>query len=458
MDPRSLFCMIGIAVRVATRMGLHRDGAQYTLSPFEVEQRRRLWWQIVIFDKRVAEMTGSTVTALSTSGGDAKLPLNINDGDLSVHAKDPPTPYSGPTEMIFVLTRLDLTTAAATNFFPRCQPTPTASGGPAPGKPRFQHNTFPSCPAVATNVALQNLPPDLDAYCASVENTYLKHCDAKIPLHFFTLLMTRQTLCKLRVIAFLCRSVPTETLDAATRDGLFLDAIRTVEYDNLTLGSDMLRGFVWYTWMHFPFPAYMFLVSELRHRRTGELVERAWQAICENHDRRGLIRHRKSPMHIAFGHLFVKAWDAREAAETQLGRAVTAPRLIVVLRQRIKKYGGGRAARTAGGGDDTGSSPSAAANGATTTTTAGGGDFPMPQPGAGVGVPDHPHPLGVNVGVDDSAMFAAAFDGMNPLFGSTGNNEVDFGQMDWSYLMPQLGGFGGMFAQSGGMPGSHWGP
>jgi hypothetical protein len=72
-------------------MGLHRDGAPFGLSPFEVEQRRRLWWTIVGYDRRIGEMTGSTVTALS-SGGDCRLPLNINDTDLHEFGKDAPTP------------------------------------------------------------------------------------------------------------------------------------------------------------------------------------------------------------------------------------------------------------------------------------------------------------------------------------------------------------------------------
>ncbi|KAK8080145.1 hypothetical protein PG997_007963 [Apiospora hydei] len=91
IDPRSLFCLTGIGIRLAWRMGLHRDGQQFHLSPFEVEERRRLWWTLAGFDRRIGEITGSTLTAIST-GGDCKLPLNINDADLHLHAKDSPTP------------------------------------------------------------------------------------------------------------------------------------------------------------------------------------------------------------------------------------------------------------------------------------------------------------------------------------------------------------------------------
>lgn len=106
--------MIGIAVRVATHLGLHRDGAQLGLFPFETEQRRRLWWQLIVLDQRMAEMTGSAIMALSSSGADCRLPLNVNDTDLHPHAEDFPRPHTRPTEMLLCLTRIELTIAAAT--------------------------------------------------------------------------------------------------------------------------------------------------------------------------------------------------------------------------------------------------------------------------------------------------------------------------------------------------------
>src|SRR4029434_7520018 len=97
-------------------------------------------------------------------------------------------------------------------------------------------------------------------------------------------------------------------------------------------------GFRWYTYAHFPLPAYLCLVSELRHRTTGDLCERAWAVMIENHERRGLLRrHNRNPLHIAFGRYFVKAWDAREAAELQLGRSLATPKIVLLLRNTLAK-------------------------------------------------------------------------------------------------------------------------
>jgi hypothetical protein len=401
-DPRSLFCFIGIAVRIATRLGLHRDGAQFGLPPFEVEMRRRLWWQIVILDKRLAEITGSTITALSSTGGDCRPPLNINDTDLNVHAKDPPTPYPGPTEMLFCLTRTEMTTAAVTNGV---RPLPSL------GKTRFQYSPSPTTPDLS-----HNLPLDLENYRNHIETVYLKHCDPKIPLHFFTLMMMRQDLCKLRVIDFLTRCVSADTLEAGERDALFIEAIRVLEYDNLIQGADMLRGFIWYTSIYFPFPAYMLLTSELRHRTTGELCERAWAAICENHDRRGLIRNMKSPMHLMLGSMFVKAWDAREAAELQLGRSIAAPKLVNMLRQMISKLPRAPPPTGGGGGDN---------------SVASLIPKDMPEPGQ----------MGQEMGgIMNQTMMFQTFEGVNQMFGSA-LPDLDFGQIDWN-MMQFGGGFG----------------
>ncbi|KAK1759293.1 putative transcriptional regulatory protein [Echria macrotheca] len=451
VDPRSLFCLIGIAVRIATRLGLHKDGSQFGLPPFETEQRRRLWWQLVIFDKRVAEITGSSITALSTAGGDCRFPLNLNDTDLNVHAKDPPTAYPGATEMLFCLTRIELTVAAQPHHAHSGRQSVSTPGGSGNvNKPRVQYSPSPSSPDVMSHVATQNLPNNLESFCVYIENAYLKHCDPKIPLHFFTLMMTRQALCKLRVIDFLCRGVPSDSIEQAERDGLFVEAIKAVEYDNIIQSTESIQGFRWYTYQHFPFPAYIFLVSELRHRTTGDLCERAWNAMIENHERRGLTRSLRSPMHIAFGHFFVKAWDAREAAELQLGRTLQTPKIVVLLRNTMSRWK--RPAPANGAGSSAPPGPQVPGPAAATAAGAAAGGVAAGEPSAG------PSPAAMYAGkplsdvspqmagpgtmgaMDDSMMFGA-FDGTGQMFGQP-MQEVDFAQMDWNYLV-QYSSFGG---------------
>ncbi|KFA63977.1 hypothetical protein S40285_05724 [Stachybotrys chlorohalonatus IBT 40285] len=331
VDPRQVFCLIGIAIRIAQRMGLHRDPGNFGLPPFEVEQRRRLWWSLVGYDRRIGEMTGSTVTALST-GGDCKLPLNVNDSDLHVDGKEPPVPHTGPTEMLFALTRMELSMAVSSNSnrdsFKINNPD---KPGAAPSTPK---------PGPTIRLAGQDGPEyTLEGYCAHVEGTYLSQCDAKIPLHFFTLTMTRQALCKMRVMNFLVRinNADAMPLKEIERDNLFLQATQMVEFDNIVYSSESLRPFKWYAMHYFPFPAYMFIVKELRQRVSGPMVERAWDAVARNYDLRGLLSNLHSPMHSAFSGHFIRAWQRHENHQLSTGRPVAKPYFIYILEQRAEE-------------------------------------------------------------------------------------------------------------------------
>ncbi|KAM0420570.1 hypothetical protein ACHAPT_011616 [Fusarium lateritium] len=433
VDPRQVFCLIGLAVRIAQRMGLHRDPAQFGLPPFEVEQRRRLWWTLVGYDRRLGEMSGSTVTALS-SGGDCKLPLNVNDSDLHVDGKEMPTPHTGPTEMLFALTRVELAMAVSSdsNRDSYKLNNPDKSPAATPG----------SRSSATIRLAGQDGPAySLEGYCAHMEGTYLSQCDSKIPLHFFTLTMTRQALCKMRIISFLVRMhdadhVPLKEIE---RDNLFLQATQMIEYDNVVQSSESLRPFKWYSMHHFPFPAYMFLVQELRHRVSGPMVERAWDAIAKNHQLRGLLNNYHSPMHIAFGGHFIKAWDAHEAALVAAGKPVQRPSFLGLLRERAEARRRAKAENRPDPG--------------------------LSQPQIGVPRSQAETPSsssGFNPVVDPAASGSMA-GSQRANSGSVASSDEP-GEMDWTYLMsgyndggtyPPMGGFGSFTGGfGGGMPGA----
>lgn len=61
-DARKIWTMTGLVVRIAQTLGIHRDGSHFKLTPFEIEMRRRLWWQVCILDARAAEDHGCDPT------------------------------------------------------------------------------------------------------------------------------------------------------------------------------------------------------------------------------------------------------------------------------------------------------------------------------------------------------------------------------------------------------------
>lgn len=440
---------MGIAIRIAQRMGLHRDPDGYGLSPFEVEQRRRLWWTLVSYDRRVGEMTGSTVTAL-TSGCDCKKPLNVNDSDLHADGKEPPKPHTGPTEMLFALTRVELSMAVASNsnrdsfkMNPETLPGSPQSGKSAqPGKP----------PAVTIRLAGQDAPVyTLEGFCAHMEGTYLTHCDPKIPLHFFTMTMTRAALCKMRIINYLVRRHNAEPmpLSEIERDALTTQAISWVEHDNVVMSSESLRPYRWYAMHYFPFPAYMFLVQELRKRQSGPLVERAWAAIEANYDLRGLLSNLHSPMHGVFGNQFIKAWTAHSEAQRAAGKDVATPRFMKILQERAEAK---RRARSENPAVPVPEQPPVA--------------FPRPRTRE-MSTTSLDNAVMMTPPVDQSGGFGPPQPAMAPSSSASG----DDGEMDWSFLMagyqdadtfqgfttPNHAGFGNGMSGFGG-PGGPGGP
>jgi hypothetical protein len=61
-DARKIWTLTGLVVRIAQTLGIHRDGSHFKLPPFEIEMRRRLWWQVCILDARSAEDHGCDPT------------------------------------------------------------------------------------------------------------------------------------------------------------------------------------------------------------------------------------------------------------------------------------------------------------------------------------------------------------------------------------------------------------
>ncbi|CUS07130.1 unnamed protein product [Tuber aestivum] len=106
-DTRTPWVLVGVAIRIAQSMGLHRDGESFNINPLETEIRRRLWYEICLLDLRTAEEHGSD-PGISTRSYDTKLPLNIEDTDILPNSAYPIIPRKGFTEMTFCLIRFEV--------------------------------------------------------------------------------------------------------------------------------------------------------------------------------------------------------------------------------------------------------------------------------------------------------------------------------------------------------------
>lgn len=107
MDPHTFWMLTGIGVRIAQRMGLHRDGESLGLPPFEVQMRRRLFWQLLPLDGFAGQHSGTGIS-LPPNSWDVKKPLNVGDDQIYPGMTQLPEVQEGATDMLYVLTRVEL--------------------------------------------------------------------------------------------------------------------------------------------------------------------------------------------------------------------------------------------------------------------------------------------------------------------------------------------------------------
>jgi Fungal specific transcription factor domain len=159
-DTRLVWALSGLTTHLAQALGVHRDGTNFGLSPFETEMRRRLWWHICILDTRAAEDHGADPT-FTEAFYDARMPLNINDDDISPETKETPNERQGTTEMTFCLIRFELSAASRRMNF--AGPGLTHCGFKRPQK------------------TLEERERMIEEIHKRVDEKYLQYCDMTVP-------------------------------------------------------------------------------------------------------------------------------------------------------------------------------------------------------------------------------------------------------------------------------------
>ena len=353
---QSLTSMLGVAIRIAQRMGIHRESALAKCSPVEAEMRRRLWWSLALFDSRICQISGSeTVTLEST--WDCQIPLNVNDSDLRPEMKVSPTTMHGKcSEALFVVVRAELG-----EFFRRTEFHLVYTS--AALEPNAKH-----CQVGEE----ENEAEELKKLEEKIETLYLQHCDQENPIHYMTIWATRAHLAKYRLLEHHSRHSSTSSVARAEaqRDTATTYALRMLECDTKVMASPLTTGFIWMHHWYFPFPAYMQIVQDLRRRPTSRFCDRAWEVMSDNYEAwLGGQFHDESPFYRIFAKIVLQAWDACEAAhapELSKGSLAHAPRIVLSIRDAI--------ARKAQDAPETDTAPSDISMGMDF------GDFAMPSP------------------------------------------------------------------------------
>ncbi|KAF3024197.1 hypothetical protein E8E14_010141 [Neopestalotiopsis sp. 37M] len=94
--PNSGYNYLGLAVRMATGLGFHKEFPGWNISPLKMEMRRRIWWALCVFDVG-ATITFSRPILWPLDGVEVSFPLNVTDRELTANSKNYPAENPGVT-------------------------------------------------------------------------------------------------------------------------------------------------------------------------------------------------------------------------------------------------------------------------------------------------------------------------------------------------------------------------
>lgn len=97
-----MWYMIGLAMRTAIDLGLHRKANEINMDPFTAQMRRRLFW-VVYFLERGVSMSLGRPFSISDRHIDLDLPLDVDDDTQDPDLLTTRQPHSKPTSLTFAI-------------------------------------------------------------------------------------------------------------------------------------------------------------------------------------------------------------------------------------------------------------------------------------------------------------------------------------------------------------------
>ncbi|KAL9080803.1 MAG: hypothetical protein Q9157_000499 [Trypethelium eluteriae] len=321
-EPRVVWTLTGVAIRIAQGMGLERDGESLGLPPFETEMRRRVWWQLKLHDFRSAELCGlAKFRDLDLGTESTKWPTNVNDNQLHPGMPSLVAETNTLTDMVFVAFRYEFA-----HFAAQCIATFRRQGK---GSSEWNLDT-PDGGKAEVEKACRALEEAL-------ETKYLRYCDPSQPLHLLTMLVARYGM---NVVRFLThhprRWASIEQTPLPERQLVWEVSIKLLEQFNMVQSNPLLRRFAWHGAFYQQWHAFIHILDTLRADPVKADADKTWQLIGDTYKTTpGMILDMKKPIHVAIGNLCLKAYSDREAAlqRRNLYRPPT-PEFILQLRQQ----------------------------------------------------------------------------------------------------------------------------
>lgn len=309
--------MLSVAIRIGRRIGIHNESTYGKCSALEAEMRRRLWWSLIIFDNRICEMSDYKTGSLAPTW-DCHIPLNVSDFELQPDIKTAPAANIRPTEMLFAVVRSELA-----DF--------------------VRHSTFhldftnPVLNTIAPRSTTIDEKEQLLALEKTIEKKYLASCNPENPLHFMTIWTMRGYIAKNRLLQYYSQYSATSVQQTDSQHNVGIShALRMLECDTNLMASPLTKGYLWLVHFHFPFPAYIHLLQDLKRRPVEEHTDHAWEVMSNNYEVRMMdVKDDDRPLFIVFSRIVLQAWAVREQVASQQQTSLVPPRIVSDIRDKV---------------------------------------------------------------------------------------------------------------------------
>ncbi|KAJ5469682.1 hypothetical protein N7539_009300 [Penicillium diatomitis] len=251
-SPRYVWMMVGLAIRMAMSLGLHRDGTNFPgLSPFEIEMRRRVWWALCMLDVRASEDQGTEFT-IAVDSFDTKLPENINNQDIQPDSPETPVERDGLTDMSIFRIFIKMTELMKRMVV-----------------------------GESTALSFETKDNMLQEMYQIVDEGFLRHSAKSDIQHWTVVIVSRLTIAKMTLFIYLPSlfSRSRDNLSALVRTKLLVAAIEVAEYNHALNHEQACRQWRWIFQTYTHWHAIVYMLLEASRRPWCPLVERAWTAL-----------------------------------------------------------------------------------------------------------------------------------------------------------------------------------
>jgi hypothetical protein len=120
------------------------------------------------------------------------------------------------------------------------------------------------------------------------------------------------------------------------RDAAISHALSMLKCDTNLMTSPLTKGYLWFLHLHFPFPAYIHIVQDLRMRPVSDHAERAWEIMSDNYEARFMFLGQDDiPLFNIFTKIILQAWGAHEVVFRQSGNPLVPPRIVSDIKQKV---------------------------------------------------------------------------------------------------------------------------